>query len=124
MLLQQLDPGELDGIISMHLLESDSRLSGPTSEVPVAAGAGANDWFRAGRRNSIDAVSAMLARCSANMSKAWDAYFHGHLPSDLGPFEKRPLAGLNDPQPSFSRRSCCTAAFGAQGDINVATIKG
>jgi hypothetical protein len=60
-LRQQLDPGELDGIISMHLLESDSRLSGPTSEVPVAAGAGANDWFVLVDGTSIDAVSATLA---------------------------------------------------------------
>jgi hypothetical protein len=40
-----LDPRSLDGIISMHVLESDPALSGPTTEIPAAAGAGAGDWF-------------------------------------------------------------------------------
>jgi hypothetical protein len=39
----KLDPTGLDGIISMHLIESDPVLSGPTAELPLAAGAG--DWF-------------------------------------------------------------------------------
>lgn len=43
-LRQKLDPGSLDGIISMHLIESDATLSGPTAEIP-SAGAGATDWF-------------------------------------------------------------------------------
>ena len=42
---EALDPKGLDGIISMHLLESDPALSGPTLEIPSAAGAGAADWF-------------------------------------------------------------------------------
>ncbi len=57
----QLDPGELEGIISMHLLESDSRLSGPTSEIPAAAGAGASDWFVLVDGTGVDAVSTTLA---------------------------------------------------------------
>jgi hypothetical protein len=40
-----LDPQSLDGIISMHVIESDPALSGPTTEIPAAAGAGAGDWF-------------------------------------------------------------------------------
>src|SRR5262249_38519296 len=43
-LTAKLDPGKLDDIISMHLLESDAKLSGPTKEIP-AAGSGAADWF-------------------------------------------------------------------------------
>ena len=39
----ELDPADLDGIISMHLLEGDAALSGPTAELPVTA-RGA-DWF-------------------------------------------------------------------------------
>jgi hypothetical protein len=39
----ELDPSELDGIISMHLLEGDAELSGPTGGVP-ASSRGA-DWF-------------------------------------------------------------------------------
>jgi len=42
-LTTKLKPAGLDGIISMHLIESDAVLSGPTAELPAAAGAG--DWF-------------------------------------------------------------------------------
>ena len=38
-----LDPQPADGIISMHVIESDPVLSGPTAEIPATAGAG--DWF-------------------------------------------------------------------------------
>lgn len=40
-----LDPQPLDGVISMHLIESDPALSGPTPEIASAASAGAGDWF-------------------------------------------------------------------------------
>ena len=40
-----LDPQSIDGIISMHVIESDPALSGPMTEIPAAAGAGAGDWF-------------------------------------------------------------------------------
>jgi hypothetical protein len=43
--LEALDPERLDGVISMHLIESDRALSGPTTEIPSAASAGAGDWF-------------------------------------------------------------------------------
>jgi hypothetical protein len=39
----KLDPAGLDGIVSMHLIETDPALSGPTAELPQAAGA--SDWF-------------------------------------------------------------------------------
>jgi hypothetical protein len=38
-----LDPRSMDGIVSMHVIESDPALSGPTTEIPAAAGSG--DWF-------------------------------------------------------------------------------
>ena len=60
-LRQRLDPGELDGIISMHLLESDPKLSGPTTEIPAAAGPGAGDWFVLVDGTGVDAVSTTLA---------------------------------------------------------------
>ena len=59
-LATRLDPGELDGIISMHLLESDAKLSGPTKELP-AAGGGASDWFVLIDGTSVGAVSSVLA---------------------------------------------------------------
>ena len=40
-----LDPQSADGVISMHMIESDPNLSGGTTEIPAAAGAGAGDWF-------------------------------------------------------------------------------
>ena len=38
-------PAELDGIISMHLLESDPELSKPITDDPSAPNPGAGDWF-------------------------------------------------------------------------------
>jgi hypothetical protein len=40
-----LDPGTLDGIISMHLMESDPGLSKPLTDNPSASDPGAGDWF-------------------------------------------------------------------------------
>ena len=57
----RLDPKDLDGIISMHLLESDARLSGPTKELPAAGNAGGGDWFVLVDGTSVSAVSSVLA---------------------------------------------------------------
>jgi hypothetical protein len=57
----KLDPADLDGIISMHLIESDPALSGPTTEIPSAAGAGAGDWFVLIDGTSESAISATMA---------------------------------------------------------------
>jgi len=57
----KLDPAGLDGIISMHLIESDPALSGPTTEIPSAASAGAGDWFVLVDGTSASAISATLA---------------------------------------------------------------
>jgi hypothetical protein len=56
----ELDPGDLDGIISMHLLESDAKLSGPTTEIP-AAGSGAADWFVLIDGTNAGAITSVLA---------------------------------------------------------------
>ena len=58
----KLDPAGLDGIISMHLIESDPALSGPTNEIPSAAGAGAGDWFVLIDGTSASEISAAMAR--------------------------------------------------------------
>jgi hypothetical protein len=42
---EQLDPAKRDGIISMHLLESDAALSRPITDDPSAPNPGAGDWF-------------------------------------------------------------------------------
>jgi hypothetical protein len=58
---ERLDPQKLDGIISMHLIESDPKLSGPTTEISAAAGAGAGDWFMLIDGTSTSAVASALA---------------------------------------------------------------
>ena len=40
-----LDPGTLDGILSMHLMESDPRLSKPLTDDPAAPNPAARDWY-------------------------------------------------------------------------------
>jgi hypothetical protein len=56
----KLDPGNLNGIISMHLIESDAKLSGPTTEIP-AAGTGAADWFVLIDGTNVSAITTTLA---------------------------------------------------------------
>jgi len=58
-LTPKLDPGTLDGIISMHLLESDAKLSGPTTEIRDAGSAA--DWFVLIDGTSVSAVSEIMA---------------------------------------------------------------
>jgi hypothetical protein len=58
-LREKLDPGPLPGIISMHLIESDPALSGPTAEIPSAS-AGADDWFILIDGTDVNAISAVL----------------------------------------------------------------
>jgi hypothetical protein len=53
----RLDPKATDGIISIHLLESDAKLSGPTAEIPSAS-AGAGDWFVLIDGTHANAISA------------------------------------------------------------------
>jgi hypothetical protein len=55
----RLDPKDLDGIISMHLLESDARLSGATAELTAAADAA--DWFVLIDATSVSAVASLQA---------------------------------------------------------------
>jgi hypothetical protein len=55
----RLDP-DSDGIISMHLIESDAKLSGATSEIP-AAGGGASDWFVLIDGTHVGAITSTLA---------------------------------------------------------------
>jgi hypothetical protein len=44
-LQELLDPAKLDGIISMHVIESDPRLSKSLTEDATRANPGASDWF-------------------------------------------------------------------------------
>jgi len=44
-LRDQLDPEKVDGILSMHLIESDSALSRPIADDPPVSDPGSGDWF-------------------------------------------------------------------------------
>jgi hypothetical protein len=59
-LKERLDPGT-EGIISMHLLESDAKLSGPTADIPAGGNAGYGDWFVLIDGTNVNAVTTMLA---------------------------------------------------------------
>jgi hypothetical protein len=56
----QLDPGMLDGIISMHLMESDSRLSKPLTDDPTAPNPAARDWYVMIDGTDVDAVAVTM----------------------------------------------------------------
>jgi hypothetical protein len=60
-LREALDPGPLDGIISMHLMESDPVLSKPLTDKPGAADPGAGDWFVLIDATDVNAIPAAIA---------------------------------------------------------------
>ena len=55
-----LDPGPLDGIISMHLIESDPGLSKPLTDDPEASNPGAGDWYVLIDGTDVEAVTATI----------------------------------------------------------------
>jgi len=65
-LQEQLDPASLDGIISMHLIESDPALSKPITDNPAAADPGAGDWFVLIDATDVGAVPAASTRLTNN----------------------------------------------------------
>jgi hypothetical protein len=56
-----LDPDALDGIISMHLTESDPGLSKPLTDNPSASDPGAGDWFVLIDGTNVNAISTVIA---------------------------------------------------------------
>lgn len=67
-LREQLDPAKLDGIISMHLIESDPALSKPITDDPSAPNPGAADWFVLIDATDVGAVPAAMLRFSGNIA--------------------------------------------------------
>ena len=61
LLHDKLDPTASDGIISMHLIESDPALSRPISGAPSTADPGAGDWFVLIDGTHVDAISLLVA---------------------------------------------------------------
>src|SRR5882672_9192567 len=60
-LREQLDPAKLDGIISMHLIESDPALSKPITDDPSVSNPGAGDWFVLIDGTHVNAISTAIA---------------------------------------------------------------
>ena len=56
-----LDPRQRDGIISMHLIESDPVLSKPLTNDASASDPGAGDWFVLIDATDVDAIPAAIA---------------------------------------------------------------
>jgi hypothetical protein len=61
-----LDPAELDGIIAMHLIESDPVLSKPLTKNAEASDPGAGDWFVLIDATSVHAVPKASSRIIEN----------------------------------------------------------
>jgi hypothetical protein len=80
-LREKLDPGKLDGIISMHLLESDPVLSKPIAENPSVSDPGAGDWFILIDGTNVNAISAVIAARFAG-----PAAFPGGIPISAGSY--------------------------------------
>ena len=59
-LRDRLDPEKLDGIISMHLIESDPALSRPITDDPPVSDPGSGDWFVLIDATDVRAVSAAV----------------------------------------------------------------
>lgn len=59
-LRDRLDPGKFDGVVSMHLIESDPKLSKPLGADAAASISGAADWYVLIDGTGAPAVSASI----------------------------------------------------------------
>ena len=59
-LREKLAPEKLDGIISMHLIESDPALSRPITDDPPVSDPGSGDWFVLIDATDVRAVAAAI----------------------------------------------------------------
>jgi hypothetical protein len=60
-LQEKLDPEQLDGIISIHLIESDPALSKPITDDASVPNPGAGDWFVLIDGTHVNAISTTIA---------------------------------------------------------------
>jgi hypothetical protein len=60
-LSEKLEPETSDGIVSMHLIESDPVLSRPLTDDPPVSDPGAGDWFVLIDGTHLGAISAAIA---------------------------------------------------------------
>lgn len=59
-LREKLDPKDIDGIVAMHLIESDQVLSRPITDDPPVSDPGSGDWFILIDGTEVDAISAVI----------------------------------------------------------------
>ena len=59
-LREKLDPEKLDGIVSMHVIESDPTLSKPITDDALAPNPGAGDWFLLIDGTHVNAILAAI----------------------------------------------------------------
>jgi hypothetical protein len=64
----QLNPAKREGIISMHLIESDAALSKPIAGNPGASKTGAGDWYVLIDGTDIAAIEAVIAACTNGLN--------------------------------------------------------
>jgi hypothetical protein len=57
----RLAPEKLDGVVSMHLIESDPALSRPITDDPPVSDPGSGDWFVLIDGTNVGAISAAIA---------------------------------------------------------------
>jgi hypothetical protein len=60
-LREKLDPDKLDGVIAIHLIESDPALSKPLTDDPPVSDPGAGDWFILIDATDVNALPAAMA---------------------------------------------------------------
>src|SRR5664279_961904 len=61
-LREKLDPRDLDGIVSMHLIESDPVYSKPITDDPPVSDPGSGDWFILIDGTDVSAISPAIDR--------------------------------------------------------------
>ena len=61
-LREKLDPRDLDGIVSMHLIESDPVFSRPITDDPPVSDPGSGDWFILIDGTDVGAISRVMDR--------------------------------------------------------------
>ena len=69
-LIDRLDPAKNDGIISMHLIESDPTFSKPLSSNPSESNSGAGDWFVLIDGTDVAAIEAAITAQLARLKSA------------------------------------------------------
>jgi hypothetical protein len=82
-LREKLDPQKHDGIISMHLIESDAALSRPLTDNPLGASPGAGDWFVLIDGTHVDALPVAHREIAALASGIQVSSGSYHLMWDL-----------------------------------------